>query len=73
MDVPAIKYVYGMVGIGAFLSVVFVILKLAGLIAWSWWWTISPLWIPMAAICSTPFLYVFFLVVFGRGRGGRGQ
>ena len=25
---------------------VFLILKLAGVIAWSWWWVTSPLWIP---------------------------
>jgi uncharacterized protein (DUF983 family) len=28
--------------------VVFIILKLVGLIAWSWWWVLSPLWIPIA-------------------------
>jgi len=36
--------------------VVFVILKLVGLIAWSWWWVLSPLWIPIA-------LWLFFLFV----------
>lgn len=25
--------------------VVFVILKLVGVIAWSWWWVLSPIWI----------------------------
>lgn len=25
--------------------VVFLILKLTGLISWSWWWVTSPLWI----------------------------
>lgn len=28
--------------------VVFVILKLVGVIAWSWWWVLAPLWIPIA-------------------------
>lgn len=28
--------------------VVFVILKLVGVINWSWWWVLSPLWIPIA-------------------------
>lgn len=27
--------------------VVFVTLKLEGLIAWSWWWVLSPLWLPI--------------------------
>ena len=25
--------------------VAFVVLKLAGIISWSWWWVLSPLWI----------------------------
>ena len=28
------------------LLVIFVVLKLVGSIAWSWWWVLSPLWIP---------------------------
>jgi hypothetical protein len=27
------------------LFIVFMILKLCGVIAWSWWWVTSPLWI----------------------------
>lgn len=26
--------------------VVFLVLKLTGVIGWSWWWVVSPLWIP---------------------------
>ena len=36
-------------GIGMVLFIVFLILKLTGVINWSWWWVISPLWIPFAA------------------------
>lgn len=28
------------------LTVVFIVLKLCGVIAWSWWWVLSPIWIP---------------------------
>ena len=35
----------GFVGI---LAIVFIVLKLTDVIAWSWWWVISPLWIPVA-------------------------
>jgi len=28
--------------------VVFVVLKLAGTITWSWWWVLSPMWITLA-------------------------
>ena len=27
------------------LTIVFIVLKLCGIIAWSWWWVLSPLWI----------------------------
>lgn len=31
--------------IGAILLVIFITLKLVGIIAWSWLWVLSPLWI----------------------------
>lgn len=31
------------------LTTAFVVLKLCGVIAWSWWWVVSPLWLPFAA------------------------
>lgn len=30
------------------LTVLFVALKLCGKIDWSWWWVLSPLWLPWA-------------------------
>lgn len=30
------------------LFVTFLVLKLASVIAWSWWWVAAPLWIPVA-------------------------
>ena len=27
------------------LLIIFIVLKLCGVIAWSWWWVLSPLWI----------------------------
>jgi len=35
----------GGIGIGGLLTVAFVVLKLCGVITWSWWWVLSPLWI----------------------------
>lgn len=40
------------------LTIVFVILKLTKVIAWSWWWVLSPLWISMA------FVVVVFIILF---------
>lgn len=31
--------------LAALLTVAFVVLKLCNVIAWSWWWVLSPLWI----------------------------
>ena len=36
------------IGIGTILFLIFMTLKLAGFIDWSWWWVTSPLWIPLA-------------------------
>lgn len=27
------------------LTIVFIVLKLLGVISWTWWWVLSPLWI----------------------------
>lgn len=42
--------VYRGPGLGVLLTVLFVGLKLTGHIAWSWWWVLSPLWIPFAFV-----------------------
>lgn len=36
------------IGFAGLLTVAFVVLKLVGVIAWSWWWVLSPLWIAVA-------------------------
>lgn len=41
----------GGIGFCGLLAIVFITLKLAGIGAvasWSWWWVLSPLWIPAA-------------------------
>lgn len=37
------------VGFIGLLTISFIILKLTGVIDWSWFWVLSPLWIPFAA------------------------
>lgn len=32
------------------LTILFIGLKLTGYIDWSWWWVLSPLWIPLALV-----------------------
>jgi hypothetical protein len=38
------------VGFLGLLAIVFTALKLAGSITWSWWWVLSPLWLPWAIL-----------------------
>lgn len=38
----------GGIGFAGLLAIVFITLKLAGVIAWSWWWVLAPLWIGLA-------------------------
>ena len=37
------------------LGIGFIILKLTGIITWSWWWVTAPLWIPIAFVAGTVF------------------
>ena len=38
----------GGIGFAGLLTIAFIVLKLTHVIAWSWWWVLSPLWIPAA-------------------------
>jgi len=37
-------------GLGTVLFLIFMTLKLANLITWSWWWVTAPVWIPFASV-----------------------
>lgn len=43
---------YRGIGFLPLLAILFIGLKLGGVIAWSWWWVLSPLWIPGAIVLS---------------------
>jgi hypothetical protein len=51
------------IGFPALLTVLFIGLKLTNVIAWSWLWVLSPLWIS-AGIALSVFLVFLFGVVF---------
>lgn len=40
------------IGLGTILFVVFLVLKLTGHIAWSWWWVTAPLWAPLTLVAA---------------------
>lgn len=43
------------------LTVLFIGLKLGGVIGWSWWWVLAPLWIP-AAVALAFILFILLIV-----------
>lgn len=40
------------VGFPGLLTIVFIVLKLVGVINWSWVWVLSPMWINAGLMCS---------------------
>ena len=40
------KVTYSGIGFPGLLTIVFIVLKLTGIITWSWWWVLCPLWLP---------------------------
>lgn len=52
-------------GIGFFglLTIVFIVLKLTGVITWSWVMVLSPLWIPLAVLAVVGIIIACFVVV----------
>jgi len=48
----------GGIGFCGLLCVAFIVLKLCAVIDWSWWWVLSPMWIPLSIVV------VIFIIVF---------
>ena len=38
------------IGFGSLLLLAFIVLKLCNVISWSWWWVMSPLWLPITIL-----------------------
>lgn len=47
------------------LTLVFTALRIGGVIGWSWWWVVSPLWIPLALVIAIWTVVVLMAVVIG--------
>lgn len=53
----------GGIGFCGLLAIVLITLKLIGTINWSWWWVLSPLWIPTAIVLVIlAIVGLFFLI-----------
>ena len=53
--------VSGGIGFSGLLTIVFIVLKLCGVIDWSWIWVFSPMWIS-AALCVA--IFIFIIMIF---------
>ena len=49
------------INLGGLLAIVFIILKLTHVIAWSWWWVLAPLWVGPALGIG----FVLILIIVG--------
>ena len=50
------------IGFMGLLTIVFIIMKLTGYVAWSWIWVLSPIWISIAA--GSAFIIIVFVILF---------
>jgi len=46
------------------LGVAFIVLKLTGVIAWSWWWVLAPFWVGIAIFIAMA-IFIFILAMIG--------
>lgn len=53
----------GGIGLAGALFLVFLILKLTGVIAWSWVWVFAPLWIPLAFVLGVAIIGFFVMLI----------
>lgn len=51
------------------LTVIFVVLKLVGVISWPWLWVLAPIWIPLGIIFLISFVIAIIKVVLKRRHG----
>lgn len=53
----------GGIGFGGLLAVAFIVLKLTGVISWSWRWVLAPLWLPVALLLAFAVLVFIYSAI----------
>lgn len=56
----------GGIGFTGLLTIVFITLKLCGVITWPWLWVLSPIWISLALVLSIVALVFAVFLIFKR-------
>ena len=65
-------YSGGGLGLASVLTIIFIVLKLVGVINWSWWWVLSPLWInAILVVVIFVIIFVVYLIADERWKKGR--
>lgn len=55
----------GGISVLGLLGVAFVVLKLTGVIGWSWWWVTAPFWGPLALFLSIVSVALLIAMIVG--------
>jgi len=51
------------IGFCGLLTILFIAFKLLGVITWSWWWVLSPMWIPFVVVLSIFLIIMVFYII----------
>lgn len=54
------------IGFTGLLTIVFIALKLLGVVNWSWWWVLSPIWIGVALFVVVLIVLIVIAVIQSR-------
>ena len=61
----------GGIGFCGLLTIAFIVLKLTGVINWSWLWVLAPIWIPTAITLAIIVIVLVVILVRELTKGGR--
>lgn len=53
----------GGIGFLGVLTIAFIVLKLCHVIEWSWWWVLSPIWIPLSILVLIWIVFLIFISI----------
>jgi polyferredoxin len=51
----------GLWSLGLVVAIIFFVLKITGVVGWSWWWILSPLLFALGLSIVLPLLYLFII------------
>lgn len=62
--------VSGGIGFSGLLTIVFIVLKLCGVISWKWIWVLAPMWISIAVVFLVAILLFFVYLLLPENKRG---